>query len=314
MTLGQFFQTRYSRNFRIFSGILGFVCGIITFGIYPAVGSRFFIYFCGLPETVHIFGLEMATFTAVMILLLSASLFFTWIGGHVAVIITDFAQGIFMMIVFAVAVIAIFGMFDWIHIGEALASAPEGKSLVNPFKGGDIENYNMWYFIIFAFLFVYGHQSQPGQQTYTASASSPHEMKMAGILAPFRSAGLTWVQILIPVGALTIMIHPNYSEQAAKIKDILSAIGNEQIREQMTVSVVMGQILPTGIKGLICASMLAAFISTHDTLMHNWGSVFLQDVVMPFRSKPFEPKRHMLLLRLSIMGVALFVFLFRLLF
>lgn len=314
MTLGQFFHTRYSRNFRIFSGILGFICGIITFGIYPAIGSRFFIYFCGLPETIHVFGLEITTFAAVIILLLSASLFFTWIGGHVAVIITDFAQGAFMMIAFVVALIAVFCLFDWTHIGEAFACAPEGKSLVNPFKGENIENYNMWYFIIFAFLFVYGHQSQPGQQTYTASAASPHEMKMAGILGVFRSTGLMWIQVMIPVAALTVMLHPDYSLQAAKVKDILSVIGNEQIREQMTVTVVMSQILPLGIKGIICAAMLAAFISTHDTLMHNWGSVFLQDVIMPFRKKPFEPKQHMLLLRLSVMSVAVFVFFFSLLF
>ena len=314
MTLGQFFQTRYSRNFRIFSGILGFVCGIITFGIYPAVGSRFFIYFCGLPETTHLFGFNVSTFAMIMILLLSTSLFFTWIGGHVAVIITDFAQGAFMMIAFVIALFAIFYLFDWSHISEALALAPEGKSLVNPLKGGEIKNYNVWYFVIFAFMFVYGHQSQPGQQTYTASAASPHEMKMAGILAPFRSASLMWIQVMIPIAALVVMRHPNYALQAAKVNQALGIIGDEQIREQMTVSVVMGQILPLGIKGIICAAMLAAFISTHDTLMHNWGSIFLQDVIMPFRKKPFEPKQHMLLLRLAIMGVAVFVFFFSLLF
>ena len=37
LTLAQFFEKRYSRNFRIFAGIVAFVAGIINFGIFPAV-------------------------------------------------------------------------------------------------------------------------------------------------------------------------------------------------------------------------------------------------------------------------------------
>ena len=47
LTLSQFFEKRYSRNFRIFTGIVAFVAGIINFGIFPAVGAQFFIQFCG---------------------------------------------------------------------------------------------------------------------------------------------------------------------------------------------------------------------------------------------------------------------------
>ncbi|HEY9250653.1 MAG TPA: hypothetical protein VIO38_16045 [Rariglobus sp.] len=36
MTLAQFFEMRYSRNFRSFTGVLGFLAGVINFGIIPA--------------------------------------------------------------------------------------------------------------------------------------------------------------------------------------------------------------------------------------------------------------------------------------
>ena len=49
MTLGQFFEMRYSRRFRIFAGILAWFSGIIGFGLLPSVGARFFINFCGSP-------------------------------------------------------------------------------------------------------------------------------------------------------------------------------------------------------------------------------------------------------------------------
>ena len=66
-------------------------------------------------------------------------------------------------------------------------------------------------------------------------------------------------------------------------------------------------------------TVLAAFISTHDTYLHSWGSIFIQDVVMPLRQtfvgdKVMAPKHHVLLLKASIFGVCLFIFFFSLLF
>ena len=50
MTLAQFFEIRYSKSFRLFAGVLGFLAGIFNFGIIPAIGARCLVYFLGLPE------------------------------------------------------------------------------------------------------------------------------------------------------------------------------------------------------------------------------------------------------------------------
>jgi len=85
------------------------------------------------------------------------------------------------------------------------------------------------------------------------------------------------------------------------------------------VTVASAQFLPPGIMGLFAAVMLAAFISTHDTYLHSWGSIFVQDVVMPIRQnfvgdKVMESDTHVRWLKYSIFGVCAFIFLFSLLF
>ena len=112
LTLAQFFETRYSRRFRIFSGILCFFSGLINFSIFPAVGARFFIYFCGLPHDFSVLGLSVATFPVLMIFLLSLSLYFVFVGGQVAIIITDFIQGLFVNLVFLVILVYFFFTVD----------------------------------------------------------------------------------------------------------------------------------------------------------------------------------------------------------
>jgi len=48
--------------------------------------------------------------------------------------------------------------------------------------------------------------------------------------------------------------------------------------------------------------------------LHSWGSIFFQDVILPLRKRPLDSRTHIVFLRLSIIGVALFAFIFGALF
>lgn len=316
MTLAQFFEIRYNKSFRVFAGIVAFLCGIINFGLFPAVGSRFFIYFGGLPEAtvLPIINIEVSTFAFVMFILLAVSVFFTWMGGQIAIIMTDFFQGFFCNIVYVAILIFIFIKVDWSQISQALLSAPEGQSPVNPFKGGQLENFNVWYFVIGGFGAFYSMMAWQGSQAYFCSAKSPHEAKMANILATWKSLAISLLMIMLPIVAYTIMHHADFSELAGSIKAVLATIDNESVQGQMTVPVALTKFLPTGLRGALFAVVLAAFVSTHDTSLHSWGSIFIQDVIMPFRKKPFTPKQHIFWLRASVLFVAIFIFMFSLLY
>jgi len=314
LTLAEFLERRYSRNFRVFMGMLAFLAGIVNFGIFPAVGARFFINYIGLPWHIELMGLEIGTFPILMLLLLSIALFFVFSGGQVAVIIADFVQGTFVNVVFVILIGYLLFVVDWSQIIEALSQAPANASLINPFETSQVEDFNFWYFLIGTIGVIYVVMSWQGAQAYNASAKSAHEAKMGAVLTNWRNIPQVLFMLVVPVVAYTVLHHPDFAGSAAHVTEVLDAAESETIRNQLRVPTVLTTLLPMGLLGAFAAVMLAAFISTHDTYLHSWGSIFIQDVVMPFRKVPFTREQHLSVLRLSILGVALFIFCFSLLF
>ncbi len=314
LTIAHFFELRYSRKFRVYAGILAAVSGLINFGIFPSVGTRFIIHFCGLPDEFALFGLMIPTFPVIMASLLSISLYFVFAGGQIAVIITDFFQGVFINIVFVAMLLYLLWLVDWGTIQQALSGAPQDASLINPFKTGHIEDFNFWYFLIGIIGVFYSAMSWQGTQGYNASAINAHEAKMAGMLACWRGIPQTLMLMTVPIIAYTVLNHPNFAGIATNVNSVLAGVEGEAIQSQLKVPLVLSHLLPIGLIGAFAAVMLAAFISTHDSYLHSWGSIIVQDVIMPFRKKPFTPEQHIRVLRWSIIGVAIFIFFFSLLF
>lgn len=314
MTMAEFFEMRYSRRFRIFCGVLAWVCGVVNMGIFPAVTARFFIYFCGLPEHFEVMGWEFSTFVLIMMAELITALVYTFLGGMIVVAITDFVQGIFCNVGFLIILIVLVLYFDWGQILVALQSAPDDASLVHPFKTSQARDFNVPFFLMNAFFTFYALRAWQGSQGYNAAAKDAHEAKMANILGLWRGLVLTLLVMLIPICAYTLMHHTDFTAEAQMVNQTLSQIPNEQIQKQVLVPVVLAQVLPVGVAGLFTAIMIAAMLSTDDTYLHSWGSIFIQDVVLPFRRRAFTSKQHMLLLRISCVFVAVVVFIFSLYF
>jgi SSS family solute:Na+ symporter len=346
LTLAQFFEKRYSRKFRIFAGIVAFVCGIINFGIFPAVGAQFFISYCGFPDSF----IGIPTFPLVMIILISIALYFVYTGGQIAVIIADFFQGVFLIVVLFVITIFLYKNVGWDQVSDSLKNTPkklateeiqklkednsfkllseekqlekieevnakyENSSLINPFKTSRVEDFNLTYFLIGLIGMFYGQLSWQGHQAYNSSAKSAHEAKMAAVLGDIRWKPQGLFIFLVPVLTYVFMNHPDFQSVADSVNITLSSLESDTLKSQMRAPIVLSEVLPAGLLGAFAALMLAAFISTHDTYLHSWGSIFIQDVLMPFREKPFSKDEHIKALRYSIFGVAIFIFFFSLVF
>ncbi len=77
---------------------------------------------------------------------------------------------------------------------------------------------------------------------------------------------------------------------------------------QMMLPVALKNLLPVGLMGLFCLLMIMLLLSTDDSRVFNASSTIVQDIILPFRKKPFTPKQHVLLLRLTSLGVCIFFF------
>jgi len=110
------------------------------------------------------------------------------------------------------------------------------------------------------------------------------------------------------------MQHPQFAADSAAIQTEINKIDNPTLQTQMTVPLALAYMLPVGVKGCFCAIMLFLLVSTDVSYLHSWGSILIQDVVLPFRKTPFTPQRQIFLIRLAIVGVSVYAFLFSLLF
>jgi SSS family solute:Na+ symporter len=320
LTLAQFFELRYSRKFRIFAGFICFLSGILNYGIFPAVSARAVMWIIGLPETFLLFGSVFPTFAALMIIFLGSALFFCFMGGQIAIMVTDFLQGVFTNIVTLVFLIFLATYFSWDQIASTISRAAEGASMINPLNTSKTEDFTPFYFISIAILSFYGTMGWQGSQGYNAAARTPHEAKMASILSTLRNQAGYLLMFMIPICAYALMNHPDFADTAARVRESLQSIQGQnpghtiELHKQATVLMVLVQILPAGLIGLFCTMTLALMLTTDDTYLHSWGSIFVQDVIMPFRKKPLSPAAHIRLLRISIFGVAIFGFFFSLYF
>ena len=308
LTLGQFFEMRYSRNFRLFAGGLAFFAGLINFGVIPVIGARFMTNFLGLPHTVLILGWQVQTYLLLMALFLTICVIMTTFGGQIAVLLTDCAEGMFTQIFYSViAIVLVLFFFSWTETRAVLLDTAPGKSLVNPFDSFSLKDFNIWYVLMGLAVGVYSTMAWQNSHAFNASGATPHEARMGMILGRWRGFAGSVMITLLAVCALTYL---HSAAGSAVVQADLSKITDPSTADQMRIPVALSHMLPVGLKGMLLSICLMGIIAGDGIHLHSWSSIFIQDVVVPMRKEPFSLKQHLLLLRLAIVGVAVFVFIF----
>jgi SSS family solute:Na+ symporter len=297
LTFHQFFELRYSRGVRVLATFLNVFSGIITFSVGPAVGARFFVYFAGIPDAFPVGPWTVPTYVPLMVLFIGVALWFTVSGGHLSVMVTDCLEGLISGVMYLAIAFTIWFMFTRAQMGEAIMSGPKGMSYINPFDISGRTDFNGWYVVIGFLMSMYMFRGNTWQASFAASAKSAHEGKMATIISIWRTMAVTAMTGLVSLAALTLLHHPSFAAHADAVKAQIAHVQPAQLQRQVLMPTALGLVLPSGIKGALCAVLLMGFIAGMSAAIQSYSNTLVQDFVLPLRGRHFAPRQHLRLLR-----------------
>ncbi|GDY14511.1 hypothetical protein LBMAG53_33890 [Planctomycetota bacterium] len=350
-TLPQLLELRYSKNFRRFVGILLFTSGALGYLVFPLASCLFFKAFLGLDDVLVIGGLEVSTNLVIISIYLSLTIATICLGGQVTLLVTDCVEGIFSHFAYIIIIIAIFSVVSWQQMSEVLAGTLSGptaavaanKSPIDPFDAFAVRDFNYLAMLTAIFAIIYNAGGLAGAgHGFRNAALTPHEGRMAGILSQWRAYSRTLVILVIALGAMTFLRHPDFTERTVSLKERIASVpspsgshvarpnaanpvGSQswfdatavvdqdgqpirredlQRQKQQAPFMALSEMLPIGIKGLFLAIMVMGLIAGDGNHLISWSSLFIQDCVLPWRRRPLSTRTHLKVLRLAAVGLA----------
>ncbi len=283
----EFYELRYSgwaaaflRGFRAL--YLGLIFNVLVMGAVSLAAIKFGSIMLGWPgwQTLLIAG--------------SITLLYSAFGGLRAVIVTDFIQFVFAMAGSIWAAIYLLGLEEVGGLSNLLAQPVVQEKLhMLP----DLSNPDMWVPLLLVPLAVqwwasYYPGAEPGGGGYIAQRmfSAKDEKHAIGATLLFNVAHYAlrpWPWILVALASLVVF---------PEIKDIHSAfpsLSESKLGHDIAYPAMLTR-LPSGLLGLVAASLIAAFMSTMSTQVNLGASYLVNDFYQRF-IKPDATEKQLVL-------------------
>jgi SSS family solute:Na+ symporter len=256
-TLPEFLEKRFSSGSRVFLAFMGILAALfIHIGMSMYAGAVVFKQF---------FGIDVVT-SIVIISVITA--IYTVLGGLKAVVVTEAIQTVILLL--GAVIVTLFAIFALPHVG--IHNLAELKAAVKPGQLSMIHTDNSaglaWYAVLLGYPILgiwYWCTDQTIVQRVLGSRTQGDAQRgplFAGLLK------ILPVFVLVFPGVLGYVL----------FKDIIGANSN------MTLPVLINQLVPTGLKGVIAAGLLAALMSTIAAALNSSATLVAVDIVK--RIKP----------------------------
>lgn len=281
ITIPDYFENRFkdnSKTLRIVSAIF-----IVVFFLFYTTsgfvaGGKLFSAVFGIP---YVTALTIGAFVIVG---------YTFLGGFLAVCWTDFFQG--MMMFFSVIAVPIIGIKSLGGYNQTMNLLKEfNPNFLNPFT--DAAGSPLSIIAIISLLaWGLGYFGQPHILVRFMAISSPSEIKKSRIIA------MIWVLLSLLAAVFIGIVGISY------VQPMLTDAAKE------TVFIVMvNQMFPAILAGLLLASVLAAIMSTADSQLLVTASSLTEDFYKVLFRKNATDKELILISRLSVIVIAISAYL-----
>ncbi|WP_156291380.1 sodium/proline symporter [Oceanobacillus salinisoli] len=228
-------------------------------------------------ESLTGFNYELA-----LILGIGVIIAYTVTGGYLAVVWTDFVQGIIMVL--GITGIMVMGL---IHIG-GLSGLNESLAAIDPtylsIWGKDLAYYGQWGMVLGAILiYAITYMGLPHVVVRHMSMKSTKTVKGAVLVSSI------WNQIFVfapyVLGFVGIVMLPNLSDP------------------EMVIPTLAYTFFPGVIAAILLSALMAAIMSTSDSILMQTGTILSRDIYQRFINKEASQAKVVLVSRLCVLAV-----------
>ena len=293
MTVPEYFEVKYSRGLRIFTGILVALGGILNMGVFLKIEGEFLTITSGLDARYLI---------PTMIAILSLELIYTTLGGMISVVITDYLQYVLLSLATIIVTLYAVHFAGW-HAMVAKVETLMGPAGFNPILA---PKFGLSFLIWQLLLWFSVHTCWQTTAMRMFSTRGPEVSKRVMTWTGFIFLGRGMLPMLWGIAALVLLGHGpllNGVPQAVADGKALAPIN--------AMPAMLSQLLGTGVRGIVVAGMLAATMSVNSSYLLGWSSVISQDVLAPIRRvsglPPLRDESELLVNRVCNACVGLFL-------
>ena len=286
VTLPMFFENRFRDEKKILMLVSSIII-VIFFAVYCAsalaAGGKLFQSIFGVDYKIAL------TLGALVILI------YTFLGGFMAVCLTDFIQGTLMLIaLLAVPICAVVFMHgDGLTVSAGLESAlAENPGFINMFKGVNATG------VISGLAWGLGYFGMPHILVRFMAVKSEKEMTKS------KTVAITWVTISLFMAAVIGIVGRAYMDF-----DFMNEVGTEKIFIEMIKKVFTEEINAPIIAGIFLCGILAAIMSTADSQLLVSASAVAEDIYKGVIKKDADDKTVMVISRVIIVVIAVIAYL-----
>ncbi|HEV8368301.1 MAG TPA: sodium:solute symporter family protein [Pyrinomonadaceae bacterium] len=277
ITIPELLEKKFGQRIRWAAGVVIVLGGLLNMGVFLRTGGQFLVL---------VAGLDVRYLEIMMTALLVGVAVYTILGGMLSVLVTDFLQFVVMsagLILVTILILMNVGWASLVNTVETHYGAGGFNPFVNPTMGWQYVLFNLmlntaavltWQTIIARVLAA--KDTGTGRKVYTRTSFF--------FVCRFLIPGIWGIAALATLGpvANTLEAMPRY----------------------------LGSAVPAGLMGILIAAMLAADMSTDSSYMLTWCSVIYNDIMAPFRKKPWSEKRGLFWNRTIIAIIGIFLLLY----